>query len=122
MNTRKITLVTADKEISGIVKVSALTLTKLNCQVSIEEAGSFSEAVEKSSPVNIDLIIIDADSKDINAPELIREIRQRSGSKSKKIMVIHSGEINREEIFEAGCDSIMRKDEFKRVINNILVL
>ncbi|HQY51009.1 MAG TPA: hypothetical protein PK294_03285 [Ignavibacteria bacterium] len=122
MNTKKILLVTSDKELSGIVKISALTLTKLNCQVEIRESFEFEDTINLSKEENLDMIIIDADNKELNILKLIEEIRSYEESSSKKIMTVFSDEIDRDEFFKAGCDSIMTKEEFKRVINNILVM
>ena len=121
MNTKKILLVTSDKELSGIVKISALTLTKLNCQVEIGESFEFEDTLNLSKEENLDMIIIDAD-KNLNALKLINEIRSHKESSSKKVMTVFSDEIDRDEFFKSGCDSIMTKEEFKRVINNILVM
>ncbi|MFZ1321695.1 MAG: hypothetical protein WAT71_09085 [Ignavibacteria bacterium] len=122
MNTKKILLVTSDKELSGIVKISALTLTKLNCQVEIGESFEFEDTLNLSKEENLDMIIIDADNKNLNALKLINEIRSHKESSSKKVMTVFSDEIDRDEFFKSGCDSIMTKEEFKRVINNILVM
>lgn len=122
MNTKKILLVTSDKELSGIVKISALTLTKLNCQVEIRESFEFEDTINLSKEENLDMIIIDADNKELNILKLIEEIRSYEESSSKKIMTVFSDKIDRDEFFKAGCDSIMTKEEFKRVINNILVM
>ncbi len=121
MNTKKILVHSSDSELSGIIKISALTLTKLNCQVSIEESFSSENTVTKSKDVNLDLIIIDNDSTNGNTVELISKIRSNINSKQKKIICVHSGSISKEDIFKAGCDSIMTKDEFKKAVNNILV-
>ena len=121
MNTKQILLISSDKNLSEIVKISALTLTKLNCQVSLDNTGDHKEALEKSRPVNLDLIIIDNDAEDIDSLKLISEIRKEISTKSKKIILIYSGSINRDDVFKAGCDSIMSKEEFKRVVNNVLV-
>lgn len=122
MNTKKILLVTTDKELSGILKISALTLTKLNCQIEICESFEYKDTLNLSKEENLDMIIIDADNKEINTVKLICEIRVNIESTSKKVMTIFSEEIDREQYFKAGCDSIMKKEEFKRVINNILVM
>lgn len=122
MNTRKILLVSSDKDLISIIKISALTLTKLNCQVSIEEVSDFENAVKSSSAVNLDLIITDNDLSETDLIKLITEIRKTSGAKNKKIICLYTGTVNREDIFKAGCDSIMSKEEFKRVVNNILVI
>ena len=121
MNTRKILVVSSDKDLISIIKISALTLTKLNCQVSIEDTCKSDDAVEKSKEVNIDLIIIDDEIENIITDKLITHIRSDINSINKKIICLYSGSINRDEIFKAGCDSIMSKEEFKRVVNNILV-
>ena len=65
MNTRKILVISSDKDLINIIKISALTLTKLNCQVSIEEVSEFENAVKSSSAVNLDLIITDNDLSEI---------------------------------------------------------
>ncbi|HMS33041.1 MAG TPA: hypothetical protein PKC91_03055 [Ignavibacteria bacterium] len=121
MNTRKILIVSSDKDLISIIKISALTLTKLNCQVSIEEVSDFENAVKSSSAVNLDLIITDNDLSETDLIKLLTEIRKNSGAKNKKIICLYSETVNREEIFKAGCDSIMSKVEFKRVVNNVLV-
>ena len=41
---------------------------------------------------------------------------------SNDLFTVFSDEIDRDEFFKSGCDSIMTKEEFKRVINNILVM
>ena len=122
MNTKKILLVTSDKELSGIVKISALTLTKLNCQVEIGESLEYGDTLNLSKEENLDMIIIDADNKELNAVKLIDEIRSHKESTSKKVMTVYSDKIDKDEFFRSGCDSIMTKEEFKRVINNILVM
>ncbi len=121
MNTRKILVISSDKDLISIIKISSLTLTKLNCQVSTEEVSDYEIALEKSSSVNLDLIIIDNDLVEIDSVKLVNEIRNYSSAKNKKIIYLFSGKVNREEVFKAGCDSIMSKEEFKRVVNNILV-
>lgn len=122
MNTRKILVISSDKDLISIIKISALTLTKLNCQVSIEEDSDYESALNNSSAVNLNLIIIDNDLTEIDSLKLVNEIRNNSSSKNKKIIYLYSGKVNKEEVFKAGCDSIMSKEEFKRVVNNILVI
>ncbi|MEP7146644.1 MAG: hypothetical protein ABI792_06510 [bacterium] len=122
MKTRNILLITSDKELSGIVKISALTLTKLNTQISIDEAEDNENALEKSKSELIDLIIFDGDTKNTDPIMLIHEIRKNVNSNNKKIIFIYSEFVNREAVFKAGCDSIMSREEFKRVINNILTI
>lgn len=122
MKTRNVLLITSDKGLSEFVKISALTLTKLNVQVSIEEAGDYVTAVQKSRPEIIDMIIIDEVIENVDNITLIREIRKNTASKNKKIIMLYSNRVSKEEIFNAGCDSLMSKEEFKRVVNNILTI
>ncbi len=121
MNTKKILLFSEDKDLTEIIKISALTLTKLNCQVSLENTADYNYAVERSRDSNLDLIILDNDLENVDLIKLIQEVRKDAGSKNKKIILLYSGSVNRDEIFKAGCDSIMTKEEFKRAANNILV-
>ncbi|MBK6878726.1 MAG: hypothetical protein IPG99_20400 [Ignavibacteria bacterium] len=122
MNTRKVLLITNDADISLIIRISALTLTKLNCQISIEELHDKDAVLEASASPEINLIIIDNDRNIDEAVSMITSIRKKEGSATKKILLIHNGEIYKDPFFKAGCDSIMRKDEFKRVVNNILLM
>lgn len=125
MNTRKILLISDDKELITIVNTSSLTFTKLNCQISLESVSGPDESIEKSKSVNLDLIIADNDLDGVVMTDLFREIRKSDDSKNKKIICLYSEnkspEFNREEIFSSGCDSIMTKQEFKRVVNNVLL-
>jgi hypothetical protein len=122
MNTKKVLIMSEDKDIMGIVRVSALTLTKLNCQISVVEEHSSNGVLTNSVSPDLNLIIIDSDKDYSEAVSLIKEVRTQEGSAKKKILLIHSGEIDKDPFFKAGCDSIMKKDEFKRVVNNILVM
>ncbi len=122
MNTKKVLIMSEDKEIMGIVRISALTLTKLNCQISVLEEHSNDGVLENSVSPDLDLIIIDTDKAHSEAVSLIKEVRTQEGSAKKKILLIHSSDIDKDAFFKAGCDSIMKKDEFKRVVNNILVM
>ena len=120
MNTRKILLISSDKSLIEIIRISALTLTKLNCQVSFESTSGFEEGLSKSKEKNLDLILIDRDLKTFNVKKLIETIRREDDSKNKKIILLCSDQIDRKEIFSAGCDSIMTKEEFRKAVNNIL--
>ena len=111
-----------DKDILGIVRISALTLTKLNCQISIVEEFSGSGVIEKAKSPDLSLIIIDSDKNHFESAALIESVRKQDGSAKKKILLIHEGELDKDTFFKAGCDSIMKKDEFKRAVNNILVM
>ena len=118
--TRKILLVTENKGLSEYVRISALTLTKLNVQVELVISDDLAEIRKNSTDQNLDSIFLDLDFTKTDALELIREIRSNGLSKKKKILCFYNGERERDEIFKAGCDSVMRTDEFKRVAANLL--
>ncbi len=118
--TRKILLVTENKDISEYVRISALTLTKLNVQVELVISDNLDEIKKNSTDQNLDSIFLDLDFTKKDGLELIKEIRSNEQSKKKKILCFYNGERERDEIFKAGCDSIMRTDEFKRVAANLL--
>lgn len=120
MNTKKILLLTSDPELREIVKISALTLTKLNCQVSIIEADEKSAALEESVSEELNFILLDLDRKDFDPLSFIKDVRKDKRSESKKIISVYSGSVDTKEIHSAGCDSIMSKGEFKKVVVNIL--
>jgi CheY-like chemotaxis protein len=122
VNTKKVILISSDSETEGIIKMSALTLTKLNCQIAVEVLSEMTEILQSSSSPDLDLIIIDSRNEVAEPASLIAQIRKEPGSGTKKILFIFDQEVNRESIFEAGCDSIMSKAEFKRVVNNILTM
>ncbi len=122
MNTKKVLIMSEDKDIMGIVRISALTLTKLNCQISVMEEHSSEGVIKNSESPDLSLIIIDCDKNHSESASLISEVRKQEGSAKKKILLIHSDKIDKNPFFIAGCDSIMKKDEFKRVVNNILVM
>lgn len=122
MKTKKILLLSQDKRISEIIRISALTLTKLNCQVTVDEFSESKDMLSKSREANTDMIIIDSDHIREDIPETISEIRAVKDSRNKKIILIHSHEIDKEKLFSAGCDSIMNKNEFERAVNNILTI
>lgn len=118
--TRKILLVTENKEISEYVRISALTLTKLNVQVELIISDNLAVIEKNATDQNLDTIFLDLDFTKTEPLELIRNVRSNELSKKKKILCFYNGEINRDEVFKAGCDSIMEAAEFKRVVSNIL--
>jgi hypothetical protein len=107
--TRRIVLLTKDIEFKNFVKISALTLTKLNYQVDI-----FKE-IRK----DIDLIIMDLDYTE--NLEVLKSIRQNPELKNKKIIGIISTPADNKIFFDSGCDSVMSKKEFEVAGNNILM-
>ena len=118
--TRKILLVTENKEIYEYVRISALTLTKLNVQVELIISDNLAVIEKNATDQNLDTILLDLEFTKTEPLELIRNVRSDELSKKKKILCFYSGEINRDEVFNAGCDSIMEAAEFKRVVSNIL--
>ena len=109
--TRKVLLISEDERFVSFVEISALTLSKLNHQVDL---------IRKFDN-NIDLAIIDFDT--IVNLEIVKLYRNGDNSRNKKIIGVYSPEnnIDRDEIFKNGCDSLMSKTEFERVGNNILM-
>lgn len=118
--TRRIALLTNDYNFENFIKISALTLTKLNYQVDI-----FKE-IKK----DIDLVILDLDNP--GNLEILKSVRKDSALKNKKIIGVISKNIDSFTVgelgtspykifFESGCDSIMTKKEFEVAGNNILM-
>lgn len=108
--TRRIVLLTNDSNFENFVKISALTLTKLNYQVDI-----FKE-IKK----DIDLVIIDFDNPE--NLEILKSVRKDAAVKNKKIVGVISEKTDQtKQIFESGCDSVMTKKEFEVAGNNILM-
>lgn len=120
MNTKKILLITSDSELNGIIKISALTLTKLNCQVSIIEAVDIESAMTESASSDLSFIILDLDINNFDAADFIKKIRANTGTAGKKIISVYSGLVDLKKFHSAGCDSIMSKEEFRKVVVNIL--
>lgn len=121
MNTKKVLLISDDKDLVDIVKISALTLTKLNFQVSMDVIYDYPEAIKNSKASNLNLIILDYELEELRSLDLISEIRKDRNSKNKKIICLITNNVNKDDLFKAGCDSVMTKDEFKKAINNLLV-
>ncbi|MFA5403443.1 MAG: hypothetical protein WC358_00740 [Ignavibacteria bacterium] len=107
--TRRIVLLTNDSNFENFVKISALTLTKLNYQIDI-----FKE-VKK----DIDIIILDFDNQE--NIEVAKSIRKNPDLQNKKIIGVISTLTDKKIFFESGCDSVMTKKEFEVAGNNILM-
>ena len=108
--TRRIALITNDKSFEEYVKMTALTLTKLNYQVDIQ----------KIEIPSANLIIIDFDDK--QNLEKLKNIRKEKIFQNNKILgVLSDGSTDKKDLFEAGCDSIITKKEFEIAANNILM-
>lgn len=108
--TRRIVLITNDVQFENFIKTTALTLTKLNYQIDI-----FKE-IKKDT----DLVIMDFDTPD--NMDILKSIRKTPYLKNKKVIGVMSEKDDRiNQIFEAGCDSIMTKKEFEVAGNNVLM-
>ena len=120
--TRKALLVTGDEDLRKYIEISALTLTKLNCQTEIIHTVDFDKSYDISQEDNLDLILIDLELKDFPPLELTKKISTASKSGNKKLIGFSDNinALNREEVFRNGCRSIMSKEDLKNVINNIL--
>jgi hypothetical protein len=107
--TRRIVLITQDIEFDNFIKITALTLTKLNYQVDI-----FRELRK-----DIDLVIIDFDSPE--SIKTVKSIRSNPELKNKKIVGVASVLTDKKVFFVCGCDSVMSKKEFEPAANSILM-
>ncbi len=112
--TRKVLLISNDKEFKGFIKIATLTLTKLNHQITI---------TEDKRDGHIDWMIVDMD---IDAEEnfmFITDTRKSEANKKIKVVSVLTTitEEMRERLFKSGCDSIMTKREFQAAANNILI-
>lgn len=122
MNTKRIIAVTNDEEIISFIKIKALTLTKLNHQVTVDFISNPEEILSRASDSNTDMIIVDLGFT--KCKNIISDIRKTTTSSSKKIFGISKPELSKEqktEIFSIGCDSIMSWKEFTVVIDNVLM-
>ncbi|MCE1166181.1 MAG: hypothetical protein LWX07_12350 [Bacteroidetes bacterium] len=112
--TRKILLISGDKNFKDYLNIVTLTITKLNHQITF---------TDDESDKYTDFILLDLDDDFNKRLELIKKFRSEGLQSNKKIISVKSdltGGI-REEVFAAGCDSVMSKDEFRKAANNILI-
>ena len=112
--TRKILLISDDTNFKSYLNIVTLTITKLNHQI------TFTDDI---SDIYSDFILIDMDDNFDGRLELIRKFRQAGAQPNKKIISVKTeldDEI-RKKIFEAGCDSVMNKEEFNTAAGNILI-
>ena len=112
--TRKILLVSDDDDFKGFLKIAALTLTKLNHQITI---------TEDRNDGYLDWMIIDMDSDSESNLDFIVNTRKSAANKNIKIVSVITNITNelRVRLFQSGCDSIMTKKEFMAAANNILI-
>jgi hypothetical protein len=107
--TKRIVLLTEDINLENFVKITALTLTKLNYQVDIF----------KETRKDIDLVILDFDSPE--NIEVLKSVRQNPDLNNKKIIGVATNTTNKKIFFNLGCDSVMSKKEFESNANSILM-
>ncbi|CAN5450337.1 hypothetical protein BH10BAC5_BH10BAC5_15480 [soil metagenome] len=120
-STKNFLLVSSDKEFCLFAKTTALTLTKLNVQATIDVTDNEKEALKISNSQNLNTIILDLSIETLNPLKFIKEVRSHSNSKMLKIISFSGKEsFERKEIFEAGCDSIMTKKEIQTILPNII--
>jgi len=112
--TRKILLVSEDKEFKDFIKIATLTLTKLNHQITI---------TEDLKDGHVDWMIVDMDmNQEENFKTILATRKSESNGNIKIVAVVTqlTDEI-RTRLFKSGCDSIMTKKEFQLAANNILI-
>jgi CheY-like chemotaxis protein len=112
--TRKVLLVSGDKEFKDFVKIATLTLTKLNHQITI---------TEDRSDGHIDWMVVDMDSAEEENFEFILATRKSEQNRKVKIVSVLTSisDMMRARLFKSGCDSIMTKKEFHAAADNILI-
>ncbi len=112
--TRKILLITTDDNTEGFLKVSALTITKLNHQITFSD---------NDKEKDFDLIIIDFDENFEERIMKLKKYRESDCFRNKKILGIHTdiSEEKQKEIFLNGCDSIMKKSELYQAVDNVII-
>lgn len=107
---RVISVITDDKELVLYIQMIAKTLLKLNKKV----------IIENQLKENSDLIILDFDMKKYQ--KLLTEIRASEVYSQKKVLGLYSNpDLKLKPLFKKGCDAIMKKDEFKASLNNLLM-
>ena len=113
--TRKILLVSDDEDFKNHLKTVTLTITKLNHQITI---------TEDMNDGSIDWVIIDFDNNAESNHSFVSESRGSGRMHNIKFVAVLTEVTDgkKSEIFASGCDSVMSKDEFKRVANSILLI
>ena len=111
--TRKILLISDDNGFKSFLNTVTLTITKLNHQITI---------TENKNDGSIDWAIIDFDNNEESNHRFVRESRSGKTHNIKFVAVLtEAADKKKSKIFASGCDSVMTKNEFKRVANSILL-
>ncbi|MCI0473795.1 MAG: hypothetical protein L0Y76_09455 [Ignavibacteria bacterium] len=113
--TRKILLVSNDSGFKSYLNTVTLTITKLNHQITI---------TEDKNDGSIDWVIMDFDTNAERNYSFVKKSRKAGRMQNIKFVAVLT-EISDEikpKIFASGCDSVMTKDEFKKVANSILLI
>ena len=119
-STKNFLLISSDKQFCLYAKTTALTLTKLNVQATIDMTDDEAEAIKISDSQNLNTILLDLDIETLNPLSFIRKVRENATSSKVKIISFSGKSINRREVFDAGCDSIMTKKEIETILPNII--
>ena len=110
--TRKVLLVSNDKEFKDFINIATLTLTKLNHQITI---------TDNKSDGHIDWMVVDMDNE-YNFGFIVATRNSELNKKIKIVSVVTAiTDETKERLFKSGCDSIMTKKEFLAAANNILI-
>lgn len=113
--TRKILLVSDDSGFKSYLNTVTLTITKLNHQITI---------TEDKNDGSIDWVIIDFDTNAESNYSFVKKSRSSVRLQNIKFVAILT-EVSDEKksaVFSSGCDSVMSKDEFRKVANSILLI
>ena len=86
-------------------------LQRLKCEVDTAENGT--QAIEKASSVNYDLILLDVGLPDISGIEVTKLIREFSDVKKANVPIValtgHAGDEKRQECLSAGMQDVLTK-------------
>ena len=120
--TRTILLASDRKQILELVNYTALMLTKLNHQVTILTSSDRDECLRLAEVDNTSMVMLDLNISTFKPVEFIKALRADPNSKNKKIIAFidEDGADLKQEIYSAGCDSIMITSEFKKVLSHLL--
>ncbi|HCA42673.1 MAG TPA: hypothetical protein DEP28_05400 [Bacteroidetes bacterium] len=118
--TRRIINLSENNSLSEILRITALTLTKLNHQVTYELYDNDLEFIKRAGDENINLILVDLEYGKTDVLDVIKKIRKSPDSSHKKITGYYTLKSEQKNpAFEAGCDSVMSAEELKLISNNL---